>query len=136
MNDLLEAVTLSVTIDRPWRDLYEEIWYPTAFPAWATGLSGVSLEQEGDAWKADGPEGPVRINFSDYNAYGIMDHIVEAGGGRIVSIPLRVIANGAGAEVLLTLFRQPGMSEEKFQGDIDWVTRDLTTLKAIATRNE
>ena len=39
-----------------------------------------------------------------------------------------------GAEVLVTLFRQPGMSEAKFSADAEWVLRDLLTLKALVTR--
>jgi hypothetical protein len=45
-------------------------------------------------------------------------------------MPLRVIENGAGAEVSLTLFRRPGMTDEKFAADADWVRRDLATLAA------
>lgn len=36
-----------------------------------------------------------------------------------------------GAEVLLALFRQPGMSETKFQADIEWVRRDLLVLRTM-----
>ena len=46
-------------------------------------------------------------------------------------VPMRVVANGEGAEVLLTIFRQPGMSDEKFGEDTQWVRRDLEALKAI-----
>jgi hypothetical protein len=46
-------------------------------------------------------------------------------------MPMRVFANGAGAEVLITVFRQPGVSDEKFGEDTRWVLRDLETLKAL-----
>lgn len=59
-----------------------------------------------------------------------MDHWVELENGSVVHIPLRVIANGDGAEVLLTLFRQPDMTDEIFQRDQDWVGRDLAALKS------
>jgi hypothetical protein len=32
--------------------------------------------------------------------------------------------------VALTLFRQPGMSDEQFAADADWVRRDLAALAA------
>ncbi|WP_225308522.1 hypothetical protein [Hypericibacter terrae] len=48
-----------------------------------------------------------------------------------ILIPLRVVANGSGSEVALTLFRLPGMSDEKFAADADWVRRDLERLKAL-----
>lgn len=40
-----------------------------------------------------------------------------------------MIANGEGAEVMLTLFRQPGMTDEDFARDAKWITRDLRALK-------
>lgn len=40
-----------------------------------------------------------------------------------------MIANGEGAEVMLTLFRQPGMTDEDFARDAKWITRDLPALK-------
>jgi hypothetical protein len=46
-------------------------------------------------------------------------------------MPMRVFANGDGAEVLLTVFRQPGTSEEKFAEDTQWVRRDLEALKEV-----
>jgi hypothetical protein len=49
-----------------------------------------------------------------------------------IYVPLRVVANGdAGSEVLLTLFRRPGMSDEKFAADAEWVLSDLRKLKAL-----
>lgn len=64
-----------------------------------------------------------------------MDHYVDVGGGVEVYIPLRVIANAGGAEVMLTLFRQPGMSAEKFATDAEWVERDLAALRMLVGSN-
>ena len=105
---MLEARTVSISIERPCRDLYEAIWRPECFPDWASGLSGSSLERDGEAWKAEGPEGPVRIRFTGHNAFGVMDHHVDAGSGPEIRVPMRVVPNAGGAEVLLTVFRQPG----------------------------
>ncbi|WP_198155533.1 polyketide cyclase [Candidatus Burkholderia verschuerenii] len=125
----MQAITLSVSIDRDWRDLYEAIWRPKAFPRWASsGLAQSTLELTGDVWKARGPAGEVTIRFTPHNAFGVMDHTVILEDGTEVDVPLRVIRNGDGPEVALTLFRQPGMSDEKFAADADWVRRDLATL--------
>ncbi|APT57480.1 polyketide cyclase [Roseomonas gilardii] len=126
---MLEARTLSITVARDWRALYEALWQPESFPLWASGLSTSPLEPDGDAWKAQGPEGPIRIRFTGHNAFGVMDHRVELQDGRVVHVPMRVIANGEGAEVMLTLYRQPGMSEDAFRRDQDWVRRDLQHLR-------
>ena len=130
---MLPARTYSVSIDRDWRALYEEIWRPEFFTGWASGLAESDLRPDGEAWLADGPEGPIRIRFTPHNDYGVMDHFVDAGTGSEIHIPLRVVQNGEGAEVMLTLYRQPGMSDERFAADAKWINRDLHTLKTLFT---
>lgn len=128
---MLESRTISISINRNWNELYEAVWRPEDFPKWASGLSSSSLTKEGDAWKAEGPEGPIRIKFTGHNAFGVMDHYVKVDAGPEIYVPLRIIQNGEGAEVQFTLFRQQGMSEEKFAADAEWVERDLLALKAL-----
>jgi hypothetical protein len=128
---MLEAQTVSISIPRPWREVYEAVWRPQDFARWASGLSKSSLEQDGDAWRGQGPEGPIGVRFTDHNAFGVMDHIVDLGVGPEVYLPMRIIANEDGAEALLTVLRQPKMSQEKFAADVEWVKRDLLALKAL-----
>lgn len=131
---MLESRTISVTINRNWKDVYEAFWRPKDFQKWASGLSKSSLTKDGDTWKAEGPEGSIRIRFTEHNDLGVMDHYVIASKGSEIYVPLRIIQNGDGAEVLLTLFRQQDMSTDKFIADAEWVERDLLTLKALATQ--
>jgi hypothetical protein len=128
---MLPARTYSVSINRDWRALYEQIWRPEFFTRWASGLTQSDLVPDGDAWLADGPEGPIRVHFTPHNPYGVMDHSVASGEGRVIHIPLRVIQNGDGSEVMLTLFRQPGTSDEQFSADAKWIVRDLRALKEL-----
>jgi len=131
---MLESRTISLSINRNWEKVYDAVWRPEDFPKWASGLSKSSLTRDGEAWRAEGPEGTVRITFTDHNAFGVMDHHVDVGNGTSIYAPMRIIQNGDGAEVLLTLFRQPGMSDEKFAADAEWVGRDLLALRALVTR--
>ena len=126
-----EARTVSISIPRPWQEVYEAIWRPQDFAKWASGLSKSSLEEDGDGWKAEGPEGPIRVRFTDHNSFGIMDHTIGLGGGREVYVPMRIIASENGAEALLTVLRQPEMPQEKFASDVEWVRRDLLAPKAL-----
>ncbi len=130
---MLESRTISISINRNWNEVYEAVWRPGDFPKWASGLSKSALIKDGDAWKAEGPEGPIRITFTDHNVFGVMDHYVTLGDGTVIYVPLRVIRNGDGAEVLLTLFRQPGMTDAQFAADAEWIARDLLALKALVT---
>lgn len=125
-----ETRTVSVSIDRDWHEVYRYASLPQNFPRWASGL-GSNLERSGEEWTALGPEGPIRIRFSPPNDFGVLDHVVMVSPGVEILIPMRVMANGSGSEVALTLFRLPGMSDEKFAADADWVRRDLGTLKTL-----
>ncbi|WP_312240779.1 polyketide cyclase [Pantoea sp.] len=131
---MLPSHTLSLTIPRNWLDLYETIWKPDYFPKWASGLSSGTLEPEGNHWKAKGPEGSIKIRFTEHNPYGVMDHWVDTGFGKEVYMPMRVIANEQGAEVIITLYRQPLMSDEKFEQDIALVKSDLDALHRLLTQ--
>lgn len=128
---MLEARTISVSIHFPWQELYETIWQPEFFPKWASGLAGTTLKREGDRWETEGPEGTVKIRFTAQNEFGIMDHYVDVAADQEVYVPMRVVPNMGGAEVLLTLFRQRGMTDERFEADAAWVEKDLNMLKSL-----
>ncbi len=128
---MLPAETYSISINRDWRAVYEAIWRPEMFPKWASGLTQSDLRQEGDEWRAQGVEGSIHIRFTPHNDYGIMDHFVDTGTNASVYVPMRVVQNEEGAEVTLTLYRQPEMDDEKLATDTEWVKRDLEALKAL-----
>lgn len=108
-----------MTIERSALEVYNFISDPKNLPKWASGL-------------ASGPGGPaVKVRFVERNKYGVLDHYVSVGAGPEVYMPMRVFPNGDGAEVLLTVFRQSGMSEAKFADDTQWVRRDLEALKEL-----
>ncbi len=130
-----QAKTLSITIDRPWQEVYEAIWRPLEFPRWASGLSAAGLRFDGEEWRATGPGGPVMLRFTDHNRFGVMDHSVHLQSGMVIHVPMRVCANGSGAEVMLTLFRPGNASEDAFEHDANWVRRDLARLRDMLEEN-
>jgi hypothetical protein len=44
---------------------------------------------------------------------------------------MRLISNGAGCELLFTLFREPDISDERYNSDARFVQRDLNGLKQL-----
>lgn len=122
---------LSVSIGRDAERAYEFLSRPENFAKWASGLAG-SLGKVGGEWVARTPEGPMKVRFSEPNELGVLDHWVYPQGGGEIYVPLRVIASGEGCcELVLTLFRQRGVSDEKFAADVDWVMRDLQAAKKL-----
>lgn len=127
---LYDSLHLAVAIARPADEVYEFVRDPARMPQWAAGLSG-SMEQVEAEWWAESPMGRVKVEFVPTNEFGVADHTVTLPDGTAQLNPLRVLANGQGSEVVFTLFRQPGMSEQQFSQDSEMVRSDLNRLKRI-----
>lgn len=121
---------VSTRIDRPAAAVYGYASNPANLPAWAAGL-GRSVEQVGDDWVSESPMGRVVVAFAPANAYGVLDHDVTLESGETVYNPVRVIVDGAGCEVVFTLRRRPGMTDDDFENDALAVTADLARLKRL-----
>lgn len=76
----------------------------------------------------------MNLRFAEKNDLGVLDHYVSPSPGIEIYVPMRVLANGPGSELVFTLFRLPGMSDEKFAEDAKMVMRDLETLKELLDR--
>jgi hypothetical protein len=130
MAETFESRVLTVRIGRPWTAVYDFASVPENFPRWASGLAR-SLKKVDGTWIADTPQGPVTVRFTEHNGFGVLDHYVTVPPGVELYIPIRVIANGTGSEVMFTLFRLPDATDEAFARDAEWVERDLTALKTL-----
>lgn len=124
---------LSIHIDRPAEVVYDYASNPAHLPEWAAGL-GKSAEEIDGQWIADSPMGRVAVDFAPRNDYGVLDHHVTLPSGETVYNPVRVIADGAGCEVVFTLRRRPGVSADEFARDGAAVSADLATLKRLVER--
>src|SRR5215470_14711286 len=129
MGATLESRTIGVSIGKDWRAVYDFARRPENFARWASGAAK-SLRREGADWVADGPDGRAILRFAERNEFGVLDHTVTLASGAEIHVPLRVVPNGSGCEVMFTLFRQPGMTDAVFARDAEWVARDLAALKA------
>ena len=124
------ARNISITIERDWREVYEFAHQPENFPRWASGLA-TSLHRDGEHWVTDTPEGEVRVRFTPRNDFGVLDHFVSLPTGVQIDIPLRVVANGNGSEVIFTLFLTPEMTDEIVERDLELISSDLAALKSL-----
>ncbi len=125
-----DSLTLGIRIERDAAAVYAFASQPGNMPRWAAGIGG-AVTQDGGAWSVETPQGRLRLDFAPPNAFGVLDHSVTLPDGSVVNVPMRVVPNGSGAEVLFTLFRQPGMSAEAFERDAGQIRADLATLKRL-----
>lgn len=124
------STTLAVSIARPHAEVAAFVADVNQLPRWAGGLCK-SVRQQGDQWRIDTGQGEASFRFTGDPAAGVLDHLVTLEGGVEVFIPLRVVPNQAGSEVLFTLFRLPAMTDERWQQDQAAVHADLRQLKQL-----
>ena len=123
------------SINRPPSDVYRFASNPENLPQWVRSFC-LSVKHSGEGWQMETPAGWAAIRFVPTNAFGVLDHVVEAADGENVLNPMRIVANGCGSEVMFTLFQRPGMSDDQFAEDTRMVEADLRTLKRVLERQD
>ncbi len=128
---MFESRYISIRIHKSAGEVYAFTKEPSGFVKWAAGLAS-GLTPDGDQWIAHGPGGDVHVRFSPENPYGVLDHWVTLPDGTELYMPLRVTANGEGAEVGMILYRPPNMFDDAaYDRDAAAVAKDLAKLKAL-----
>ena len=127
---LSESRQIAEYIDRPPTEVYDYASNPANLPQWAPGL-GTAVEEVDGRWFVDTPGGRVAVAFAPRNDFGVLDHHVTPPSGEVVYVPMRVMANGTGSEVVFTLRRLAGMTDDEFTRDEGLVAADLARLKRI-----
>ena len=129
----MESQHLSVHIRRSAEAVYDYASNPQNLPHWAEGLSA-GIELVNGDWVSISPMGRVIVEMIEQNDFGVLDHWVTTPEGDAFYNPMRVIEADGGCEVVFTLRRQPGMSDDAFEADAIAIVTDLATLKSILER--
>jgi hypothetical protein len=121
---------ISEWIDRRPADVYDYASNPANIPDWAPGL-GNSVENVDGVWFVETPSGRVGIAFVERNTFGVLDHEVTLQSGDVIYNPMRVVPDGDGCEVVFSVRRLPGTTDEEFARDAAQVQADLARLKHV-----
>jgi hypothetical protein len=126
---LLKSRSLSISINRDPRTVYEFVSNLENLPKWASKAFQSIKHVEGE-WIAETPHGSAKVSLTHRNDFGVLDHHVSLSSlGVEVYVPMRVVQNGInGSEVIFTLFYT---TEEQFAQDMRMVEQDLKNLKSI-----
>lgn len=130
MMTVLRSQTISVSIRCDPKVVYEFVLNLANLPRWARSTIR-SIKQVNGKWVAETAQGSVTIDFTERNNFGILDHYVKLPSGAIVFVPIRVIKNGDGSEVIFTVFRTADMSDDRYSEDVKSVKQDLNILKNL-----
>jgi uncharacterized membrane protein len=129
---LLKSRSLSISINRDPRTVYEFVFNLENLPKWASKAFQSIKRVEGE-WIAETPQGSAKVSLTHRNDFRVLDHRVSLTSlGVEVYVPVRVVQNGVnGSEVIFTLFYATHMTEEQFAQDMRMVEQDLKNLKSI-----
>lgn len=128
-----ETKQISISINKSVDEVYEFTSNPENLPKWVPSFF-ISIKKDGEYWIADSPLGEAKVKFAEKNNFGILDHYIDLPTGVKVYNPLRVIKNNEGSEIVLTLFKLPGVSDEEYTKDAKSVEGDLKKLKELIER--
>ena len=124
----VESRHVSVWIDAAPDAVYAFASDRAELPRWAAGLADPAL--------TDPSLGEADVEFAPFNEFGVLDHVVRLPSGETAYNPMRVIPAGQGVarcEVVFTVRRRPGMTDQQFEADAAAVTADLESLRALLT---
>ena len=126
----MKSLTLSISINRGPREVYDFVSNAENLPRWAK-MFCLSVRKTNGDWIVETPQGSVKLRFAERNAFGVLDHYVTVSPGVEIYVPMRVVQNGQGSEVLFTLFQAKDTPDEKFAEDKRRVNQDLRNLKKV-----
>ena len=118
------------SIARPVDDVYAFLVDPKNYPRWAA-VEGGMAQLRANEWLTRTAFGDRIVRFTEPNAYGVLDHALYAKGEEPLVMPMRVVANGGGTDLMFLFIRRDDMSDEQFKSTIEWVTTDLLTLRSL-----
>lgn len=122
-------------IERPAAAVYAYVSDPAHLAEWAPGL-GTSVTNVDGRWFVETDAGRVGVEFVPHNDLGVLDHSVTLPSGEVFYNPMRVTANGDGSEVVFSVRRVAGMTDDEFERDAGLVAADLDRLRRILERRQ
>lgn len=122
--------TLAKTINAAPENVYAFAHNPSNLAQWAPGFVKSIANHDGQ-WVAETTIGKVTVRFAPANDLGVLDHEITQPSGEVVYVPMRVIANGSGSEVLFTLFHSNTAADSDFERDMQTVQGDLEKLRIL-----
>ncbi len=129
---MLVSEVITVTIRRPYAEVYEFLADPMNFTRWASNPGSQIEPLDGGDWLVDLPRGRSAIRFAPRNNFGVLDYQVFKPGEDGGSVtPVRLVANERGATLILTWFQKAGVSDEQFRSELEWIASDLNRLKTL-----
>ncbi|GMQ84747.1 MAG: hypothetical protein BMS9Abin07_0311 [Acidimicrobiia bacterium] len=130
----LTTETVRITIDAPFDQVVSDLSDPVTHPEWGTEFFSGPAAPSGDGEVlATVPlmGGEVHMKVDADPAAGRIDlYLAPRQAPFGPPLPIRVVPNADGVDVLFTLARFPGQSDDEWEGGLVSMARELTKLKS------
>ncbi|MFV2062098.1 MAG: hypothetical protein ACC726_01130 [Chloroflexota bacterium] len=126
--------TVAITIDAPLRQVATDLADPARHPDWATEFFSGPARKTDEDWVVPVPRmgGDARLKIEADVATGRIDMFLAPLGAPFgPPLPVRVVPNGDGCDVLFTLARFPGQDDETWDSGLASMRRELEQLRAL-----
>jgi len=131
---IFQTRTLAISIDAPFAKVVMDLADPVTHPEWAKEFfSGAAKRTGTEEVLVSVPMmgGIVRYKIEADTKRGVLDLFFAPDGVDFgVPIPVRLIKNGDGVDVLWTLTRFPGMPDSAWEHGVASMEKELLALKA------
>lgn len=135
----LPTRTLTVTIDAPFDRVARDLADPRTHPDWAKGFfKGEARPSKNDEVVIFSPfmGTDVRFRVEADLARGILDlYLAPASAEFGPALPVRLLHNGDGVDVLWTLTRFPDTPDERWEAGCASMQQELQELKRIQEKD-
>lgn len=129
---MLAAEVIKVSIRRSYPEVYDFLAEPLNFNRWASNPGSEMEPLDGGDWLVELPRGRSVIRFAPRNNFGVLDYqVFQRGEDGGPTTPVRLVANQQGATLFLVWFQKPGVSDEQFRSEIEWISSDLNRVKTL-----
>jgi hypothetical protein len=131
------SVTRSVTIDRPAEHVHAFLADAANWPRWAVvNVLSATPARDPGWWEIGTPDGLAELRIRADAATGIVDHDFRDPGEPdwVATVPARVLANGRGADFVMTIVQPDGVDDQALDRLLESVQIELATLKELLER--
>lgn len=129
----LVTETVRITIDAPFEQVVADLADPSTHHEWGTEFFATPARPTADGEVvATVPRmgGEVRMRIDAHLDCGLIDiYLAPLGAPFGPPLPVRVLPNGDGVDVLFTLARFPGQTDSEWEDGLASMARELERLK-------
>ena len=81
-------------------------------------------------WSFSTPRGNAKLKFKENKSLGILDHMFIDNESSW-DVPMRIVPSGDESEVIITLIKPPGLTDERFNERVGEIEQAFVKLKKI-----